>query len=118
MTFGAGPFIYTGSAFTATATVSPSAAGAATIAYTGDCIYAGNTCTATATFAGNGNFTLSAASTSIVIKFPVATLDGQCKQGGWRFLTDNLGNLFKNQGDCVSYVSTTGRNKAAGPPSP
>ena len=114
VSFGAGPFVYTGSAFTATATVSPAAAGAATIVYSGDCTNAGNTCQATATFTGNGNFLSSSASTGIVITLPVATVADQCKQGGWQFVTDDLGNLFKNQGDCVSYVATKGKNKGAG----
>jgi hypothetical protein len=114
VSFGVGPFVYTGSAFTASASVSPAGAGAATIAYSGDCTNAGNTCTATATYAGNGNFLPSSASTTIVIKLPVATAADQCKQGGWQFVTDDLGNLFKNQGDCVSYVATKGKNKGAG----
>jgi len=29
----------------------------------------------------------------------------QCKHGGWK----NFGGLFKNQGDCVSFVATGGR---------
>ena len=33
-----------------------------------------------------------------------------CKNGGWRTF-----NVFKNQGDCVSYVATGGRNQPAGP---
>ena len=65
-------------------------------------------------YAGNGNFLPSSANTSILIKLPVATSDGQCKKGGWQFVTDDLGNLFKNQGDCVSYVATKGKNKGAG----
>lgn len=36
----------------------------------------------------------------------------QCKKGGWENYTDNLGTPFKNQGDCVSYVATGGKNKA------
>ena len=116
VTFGTGPFVYTGSAFTATASVSPAAAGTATIAYSGDCTNAGNTCQATATYAGNGNFLPSSANTNILITLPVATSDGQCKKGGWQFVTDDLGNLFKNQGDCVSYVATKGKNKGAGAP--
>jgi choice-of-anchor C domain-containing protein len=115
VSFGAGPFIYTGTAFTATASVSPAPAGAATISYSGDCINAGNTCSATATYAGNSNYLTSAASTSsILIKLPVATSAEQCKKGGWQFTTDDLGNLFKNQGDCVSYVATKGKNKGDG----
>lgn len=40
------------------------------------------------------------------------TLD-DCKHGGWtRFHID--GATFKNQGDCVSYIATDGRNQPAG----
>ena len=38
--------------------------------------------------------------------FP-ATRD-QCKNGGWRSY-----NIFKNQGDCVSFVATGGKNPSA-----
>lgn len=38
-----------------------------------------------------------------------ATAD-DCKQGGW----ETFGGVFKNQGDCVSYVVTGGRNAPAG----
>lgn len=34
----------------------------------------------------------------------------QCKSDGWM----NFGGLFKNQGDCVSYVATGGKNKPSG----
>jgi hypothetical protein len=34
----------------------------------------------------------------------------QCKDGGWR----NYGTVFKNQGDCVSFVSTGGKNSPSG----
>ena len=115
VTFGSGPFIYNGSAFTATAAVSPAAAGTATIAYSGECTFAG-TCTASATFAGSTNFLPSNATASITIHYPVATSAGQCKNGGWRYRTDDLGNLFKNQGDCVSFVATKGKNKGDGAP--
>jgi len=37
-----------------------------------------------------------------------------CKNGGWMTLTDDSGRAFKNQGDCVSYFSTGGKNKARG----
>jgi hypothetical protein len=115
VTFGPGPFIYTGSAFTATAAVTPGSAGTATIAYAGDCINAGNTSHATATFGGASNFLPSSASTSnILIKLPVATSAERCKNGGWKFTTDDLGNLFKNQGDCVSYVASKGKNMGDG----
>lgn len=113
VSFGPGPFVFNGVAFTATASVSPEAAGEATIVYTGDCVNPGNTCTATATFAGNAIYLPSSASTTIVIALPVATSGDGCKKGGWQTLTDDLGNRFKNQGDCVSYVATKGKNKGA-----
>ena len=36
----------------------------------------------------------------------------QCKHDGWR----DYGDMFKNQGDCVSFVVTDGRNEPDGPP--
>lgn len=44
----------------------------------------------------------------------VATNKDQCKDGGWQNLTDSNGRAFKNQGDCVSFVATNGKNKANG----
>ena len=37
-----------------------------------------------------------------------------CLNGGWQNLTDANGNSFKNQGDCVSYFATGGKNPGAG----
>jgi hypothetical protein len=42
----------------------------------------------------------------------VATDKNLCKNGGWTTLVDISGNSFKNQGDCVSYVATQGKNEA------
>jgi hypothetical protein len=39
------------------------------------------------------------------------TTKEQCKHGGWR----NFAGKFENQGDCVSFVSTGGKNPPAGP---
>jgi homoserine O-acetyltransferase len=39
-----------------------------------------------------------------------------CKDGGWQSMIDNAGNSFKNQGDCVSYFATKGKNLGALPP--
>ena len=39
-----------------------------------------------------------------------------CKHGGWRTMIDGAGNHFKNQGDCVSYFATKGKNPGALPP--
>jgi hypothetical protein len=38
------------------------------------------------------------------------TTKEQCKNGGWR----SFGSTFKNQGDCVSFVATNGRNQPSG----
>lgn len=38
---------------------------------------------------------------------PPADMDA-CKDDGWQSLTDADGNLFKNQGDCVSYANHAG----------
>jgi hypothetical protein len=71
VTFGAGPFVYTGSAFTATAasTAATSLIGGPVIAYSGDCVNGGITCTATATYGGDPNHTGSDASASIAIVY-------------------------------------------------
>jgi hypothetical protein len=34
----------------------------------------------------------------------------RCKHGGWK----NFGSTFKNQGDCVSFVATGGKNPPSG----
>jgi hypothetical protein len=44
----------------------------------------------------------------------VPTSTEQCKKGGWMNLTDDAGRPFKNQGDCVSFVATRGKNPAGG----
>jgi hypothetical protein len=40
----------------------------------------------------------------------------ECRQGNWAYVIDDVGNHFKNQGDCVSFVATGGRNKGDGGP--
>jgi hypothetical protein len=44
----------------------------------------------------------------------VPTSQAQCMNGGWMTMTDDQGNGFKNQGDCVSYAATRGKNKGSG----
>jgi hypothetical protein len=34
-----------------------------------------------------------------------------CKNSGWKSFTDSNGNLFKNQGQCVSYVASNGKSQ-------
>ena len=41
---------------------------------------------------------------------PPAPTKADCKDGGWKTMFDAQGNGFKNQGDCVSYFATDGRN--------
>jgi choice-of-anchor C domain-containing protein len=36
-----------------------------------------------------------------------------CKDGGWELMIDTSGNSFKNQGDCVSFFATKGKNLGA-----
>jgi hypothetical protein len=45
--------------------------------------------------------------------YDVATDKDSCKNGGWAGLSDSAGHSFKNQGDCVSYVATGGKNTAS-----
>jgi len=52
-----------------------------------------------------------------IVSDPEIRLPGdkkECMKGGWMDLTDDNGTSFKNQGDCVSFVATGGKNKAAG----
>jgi hypothetical protein len=42
----------------------------------------------------------------VTVPFPVPTNKQQCKNGGWRELTDSSGTPFKNQGQCVKFVET------------
>jgi hypothetical protein len=42
------------------------------------------------------------------------TSKDDCKNGGWQNMLDANGHSFKNQGDCVSYVATGGKNQGNG----
>jgi len=54
-----------------------------------------------------------AQATIIIPPTPTLPTDkNDCKRNGWR----NYGDLFKNQGDCVSFVATNGKNQPDGPP--
>lgn len=52
----------------------------------------------------------SVASAAIVVPPPTSlpTTGDQCKKDGWEVY-----GVFNNQGDCVSYVATDGRNEPA-----
>lgn len=45
----------------------------------------------------------------VVIAAPMPTNAEQCKKGGWQTF-----GVFKNQGDCVSFVATHGKSPPAG----
>ena len=111
-------------------TLDVSATGAAAASYTYD--VTGNDLTnmnwtaKTYTFlATSASTTLSFVSTTagasgpaidnVVITETVPT-KSDCKDGGWQAMIDNAGNHFKNQGDCVSYFATGGKNLGALPP--
>ena len=111
-------------------TLDVSATGGATASYTYD--VTGNDLTnmnwtqETYTFlATSASTTLSFVSTTaggfgpaidnVVITETVPT-KSNCKDGGWQAMIDSAGNHFKNQGDCVSYFATGGKNLGALPP--
>jgi choice-of-anchor C domain-containing protein len=73
-------------------------------------------------FATTSSTTLSFVSTTagafgpaidnVTVAETVAT-KSDCKQGGWQTMLDTAGNQFKNQGDCVSFFATGGKNPGA-----
>jgi hypothetical protein len=64
------------------------------------------------TFALPGSEDFSVDESATLAQVPTSKDD--CKNGGWQTLVDNHGNGFKNQGDCVSYVATKGKNPGSG----
>lgn len=64
--------------------------------------------TITATYGGDTNHAGSSGSTQVTVT-SLPTSKDQCKNGGWHAY-----GVFKNQGDCVSYVATQGKNPPSG----
>ena len=58
------------------------------------------------TFAGG---TVDGFVAKIEFVVPLPTSIDQCKNGGWKTF-----GVFKNQGDCVSFIATKGKNSASG----
>jgi hypothetical protein len=58
----------------------------------------------------NGPISITSGDIVVTDAQPFPTSKEQCKAGGWRNFPD-----FKNEGDCVSFVATGGRNPPAGP---
>ena len=90
---------------------------------TGTTLASMNWTPATYTFlATNTSTTLSFVSTTptaygpaidnVVVTETIPT-KSDCKHGGWQTMIDGAGNHFKNQGDCVSYFATGGKNPGA-----
>ena len=50
----------------------------------------------------------ASATASFTMASLLPTSKAQCKNGGWKTYT-----VFKNQGDCVSFVATGGKNPPA-----
>jgi choice-of-anchor C domain-containing protein len=110
-------------------TLTVGATGAPTTGYTFDTLAAGNTLDDMKWV--SQTYTFLATSTSSVLTFTSTTagfygpaLDNvtvtenvptaaDCKNGGWATMIDTQGNGFKNQGDCVSFFATKGKNLGA-----
>ncbi|HSX15504.1 MAG TPA: choice-of-anchor C family protein [Candidatus Saccharimonadales bacterium] len=69
----------------------------------------GSNTTLTFTSAGPNNTFYGAALDNVAISLDAPTSKDQCKNDGWKDY-----GVFKNQGDCVSFVATGGRNLPAG----
>lgn len=60
------------------------------------------------TFTGPAVFAIDGVTLNSTPNLP--TSKDQCKKGGWQ----NFGGQFKNQGDCVSFVASGGKNPPSG----
>lgn len=69
----------------------------------------------TLTFASTTATAFGPALDNVVVSETVPTTN-DCKEGGWESMLDTAGNSFKNQGDCVSFFATKGKNLGAVPP--
>ncbi len=56
------------------------------------------------------DFTNETGDVAVTDTRPLPTSKAQCRNGGWRAY-----GVFKNQGDCVSFVATGGKNPPSGP---
>jgi choice-of-anchor C domain-containing protein len=120
-------------------TLTVGATGATSTAYTFDRAVNANTLTNMMWQAKQYSFVASSASTTLTFASGVASgaygpaLDSvvvtekaastsaggpgaACKNGGWKTMVDKAGNHFKNQGDCVSYFASKGKNPGATKP--
>lgn len=107
-------------------TLTVGATGAASANLTFDTVAAGSTLTDMKWSTRTYTFLATTASTTLTFTSTTAGVYGpaldkvvvtekvptkaDCKKGGWKTKIDGKGNKFKNQGDCVSYYATGGRN--------
>ena len=115
-------------------TLTVAATGTASANYTFDTTVIGNTLADMKWQSKTYSFVATVASTTLTFSSPTAGVFGPaldrvsvteagkgggikaaksgaiCKLGGWTTLRDGAGNMFKNQGDCVSYHATGGKN--------
>ncbi|HEX7345557.1 MAG TPA: choice-of-anchor C family protein [Candidatus Limnocylindrales bacterium] len=70
--------------------------------------------TTTLTFTSRTAGAYGPAIDDVAVSEDVAVKD-DCKNGGWESMLDTSGNSFKNQGDCVSFFATNGKNLGAIP---
>ena len=64
------------------------------------------------TVTGTDNATNTASVIHHYAVLKVAATKDECKNGGWKTVVDRSLRPFKNQGDCVSFVATAGKNHA------
>jgi choice-of-anchor C domain-containing protein len=117
-----------------TKTLNLVATGGPTTGYTFDTLAAGNTQTdmkwapQTYSFFATSSSTVLTFTSTVAGEFgpaldnvvvtEVAATKNDCKDGGWVSMLDTQGNSFKNQGDCVSFFATKGKNLGSVAPLP
>ena len=58
----------------------------------------------------DNNYGDNGGAVSVTVSAELPTTKSDCLRGGWA----NFGSTFKNQGDCVSFVATRGKNAPNG----
>ncbi|MDP1890331.1 MAG: hypothetical protein Q8K55_05515 [Gemmatimonadaceae bacterium] len=122
VTFGPGPFVYTGSAFAATATTTSGETVLATpaVVLSGDCTNAGSTCSATATYdgdpahlgsVGTATITIAPAPTTTTVSFTAASY---VYSGSAIAATASAGATIVYTGSCTNVGTCTATATTAG----
>jgi hypothetical protein len=69
---------------------------------------------AAATHVPNEQIPYSGTMSGTILTTNTPMTKNDCKNSGWQHLADTSGKPFKNQGDCVSFVATRGKNATKG----